>query len=232
MLKFERDVKEQSFSPLLPFRHAEISRAILAACRAGSGSGSAASEAGAAGSSELQNSDQIRILLEDISTVRMDKIRRNVHQLSGATLKTRSKIENIIDVTNIGSMEMHAIAPFVLESFRMQRELSGKGSGYSLDVEGGASAGSGGGGGGGGLAASGGRGRLRQSRLVRESEGGEQQQQPTAEEQDQRQEEGGQEEEEELMEPRPMEEMEEENDDDNDVGENDNAGRSRLRRHR
>ena len=60
----------------------------------------------------------------------------------------------------------------------------------------------------------------------------EQQQQPTAEEQDQQQEEGGQEEEEELMEPRPMEEMEEENDDDNDVGENDNAGRSRLRRHR
>ena len=228
VLKFERDVKEQSFSPLLPFRHAEISRAILAACRAGSGSGSAASEAGAAGSSELQNSDQIRILLEDISTVRMDKIRRNVHQLSGATLKTRSKIENIIDVTNIGSMEMHAIAPCVLESFRMQRELSGKGSGYSLDVEGGASAS--GGGGGGGLAASGGRGRLRQSRLVRESEGGEQQQeQPTAEEQE---EEGGQEEEEELMEPRPMEEMQEEHDDDNDEGENDNAGRSRLRRHR
>lgn len=39
VLRFERDPNEASFSPDLPFRHAEISHAILTACRAGSGSG-------------------------------------------------------------------------------------------------------------------------------------------------------------------------------------------------
>mmetsp|Transcript_26904 Transcript_26904/g.49508 ORF Transcript_26904/g.49508 Transcript_26904/m.49508 type:complete len:311 (-) Transcript_26904:365-1297(-) len=168
VLRFERDLKEQSFSPDLPFRHAEIARAILSACRTGSGTGSAA---GDGGDSEIPNADQVKLLLEDISSVRMDKIRRNVHQLSASTLKQRSKIESIIDVTNIGSLEMHAIKPFVAESFRLHRELSGKGSSFSQDVEPDASQSAGGGGR--AAAASANRGRLRQSRLVRENENAE-----------------------------------------------------------
>lgn len=105
VLRFERDLKEQSFSPDLPFRHAEIARAVLSACRAGSGTGSSAGDGG--GDTEIPNADQIKILFEDIATVRMDKIRRNVHQLSSSILKQRSKTESIIDVTNIGSLEMH-----------------------------------------------------------------------------------------------------------------------------
>lgn len=225
VLRFERDLKEQSFSPDVPFRHAEIARAILAACRTGSGTGAGD------GDGEIPNSDQVKILLEDIATVRMDKIRRNVHQLSSSMLKERSKIESIIDVTNIGSLEMHAIKPFVAESFRLHRELSGKGSSYSKDVEpdntAGNSRSSGGGASSGrAAAASGGRGRLRQSRLARTNESAA--------------------EEEELMEPRPMDEMEaaeeeeqmepgqEEEEDENDNNEPDanDAGRSRLRRHR
>ena len=255
VLRFERDINEASFSPSLPYRHAEISRAILSACRAGCGSGSVG--AGDAGSeSEIRNADQIKLLLEDIASVRMDKIRRNIHQLSVSTLRNRSTTtsESIIDVTNIGSLEMHSIKSFVLESFRLQRELSGRGSSYSQDVEadnssnpattttGGGGGGGGGGGrdrrrssGAGGMATNVNRGRLQQpSRLVRESENT-----STV----QRQEEEGDEEEElleprpleeELMEPRPLEEdIMEEGDEDDPLGNGDvSIGRSRLRRHR
>ena len=216
--RYERDPNEASFSPELPFRHAEIARAILSACRSGSGTGSGAGDAG--GDTEVPNADRIMILLEDIQAVRMEKIRRNVHQLSSSTLRTRSKVESIIDVTNIGSLEMHAIKPFVAEAFRLHREMSGRGSSYSQDVEPDANATGGGTSGGRAAAASAGRGRLRQSRLVRESENNNN---AAAEEGE------GKGEEEELMEPRPLEEMEEEAG--GEVDGND-AGRSNLRRHR
>jgi len=224
VLRFERDPNEASFSPDLPFRHAEIANSILKSCRAGSGTGSAAGDA--SGDNEIPNADQIKVLLEDIQSVRMDKIRRNVHQLSSSTLKTRSKIENIIDVTNIGSNEMHSIKPFVTEAFKMHRELSGKGSSYNQDVEPDNTTSGGGGGSGGrrsGGLASAGRGRLQQSRLVRESENNNAaiQEEEVEDEVD----------EEELEEPRPLDEMEEEEDVD-EPAEDENAGRSNLRRHR
>jgi len=232
VLRFERDINEASFSPQLPFRHAEIARAILSACRAGSGTGS--SGAGDAGSeSEIRNADQIKLLLEDIAAVRMDKIRRNIHQLSSSTLRTRSTMnESIIDVTNIGSLEMHSIKSFVLESFRLQRELSGRGSSYSQDVEmdtsgsnsnpssgGGSGRRRGSGGSGSGMATSVNRSRLQQqSRLVWESENTVQREENEEELLEPRPLE------EELMEPRPLEEDMDEGDE--------NEGRSRLRRHR
>ena len=250
VLRFERDINEASFSPSLPYRHAEISRAILSACRAGCGSGSVG--AGDAGSeSEIRNADQIKLLLEDIASVRMDKIRRNIHQLSVSTLRNRSTTtsESIIDVTNIGSLEMHSIKSFVLESFRLQRELSGRGSSYSQDVEADnssnpATTSTGGGSGrerrrssgAGGMATNVNRGRLQQpSRLVRESEN-------TTTTVQRQVEEGDDEEElleprpleEELMEPRPLEEdIMEEGDENDSLGNGDvSIGRSRLRRHR
>ncbi|KAL9179357.1 hypothetical protein ACHAXT_008647 [Thalassiosira profunda] len=210
VLKFERDPNEASFSPDLPFRHAEIARAIMAACRAGSGTGSMAGDA--AGDVEIPDADQIKILLEDIAAVRIEKIRGNVHQLSTSTLVARSTAESVIDVTNIGSLEMHAIKPFVAEAFRLHRELMGRGSTSNKDVEADANARTAGGSGR-ASAASEGRGRLRQSRLARESEaaGGEEEEEAMGEE--------------ELEEPRPLDEMEGEEDD--------NAGRSGgLRRHR
>ncbi|KAL7438145.1 hypothetical protein ACHAXH_008402 [Discostella pseudostelligera] len=233
VLRFERDINEASFSPQLPFRHAEIARAILSACRAGSGTGS--SGAGDAGSeSEIRNADQIKLLLEDIAAVRMDKIRRNIHQLSSSTLRNRTTMnESIIDVTNIGSLEMHSIKAFVLESFRLQRELSGRGSSYSQDVEmdtssnpssgGGGGGGSGrrrsSGGGGGGMATNVSRSRLQeQSRLVRDSVNAV----PREEN------------EEELLEPRPLEEelLEPRPLEEDMEGGDESEGRSRLRRHR
>ncbi len=241
VLRFERDINEASFSPQLPFRHAEISRAILSACRSGSGSGSSAGAGDAGSESEIRNADQIKLLLEDIAAVRMDKIRRNIHQLSVSTLRIRntSASESIIDVTNIGSLEMHSIKSFVLESFRLQRELLGKGSSYSHDVEMDPSSSSGGGGGGSGRrrSSSGGgtgamatninRSRLQQqSRLIRESESS------TVRREGEEEEllEPHPLEEEDLMEPRPLEEGMEEDD---PTGNGDvSAGRSRLRRHR
>lgn len=207
VLRFERDLREQSFSANLPFRHAEISRAILSACRAGSGTGSAAGDAG--GDSEIPNADQVKLLLEDIASVRMDKIRRNVHQLSASTLKQPRRTESIIDVTNIGSLEMHAIKPFVAESFRLHRELSGKGTSYAHDVEPDAPGSAGGRSGGRATAANASRGRLRQSRLASKNDNAE-------------------EEEKGLMERQPMAEGE-----DGSAGQrDDNAARSSLRRHR
>jgi len=226
VLRFERDPKEASFSPDIPFRHAEISHAILSACRAGSGTGGSGAM-GDGGESEVPNADQIKLLLEDIQRVRMDKIRRNVHTLSAQTLKTKSKYESIIDVTNIGSLEMHQIKPFITDAFKNQRELSGKGSSYSTPLE----EGEGGGSGGGRAAVASGsarRGRLRTSRLARSNN----------EEMD----------DDELEIPRPMEEdvdeeqqqqeqqqqQQEEFDEDEQADEDidANAGQSRLRRHR
>lgn len=226
VLRFERDPKEASFSPDIPFRHAEISQAILSACRAGSGTGGSGA-VGDGGESEVPNADQVKLLLEDIQRVRMDKIRRNVHQLSSQTLKTKSKYESIIDVTNIGSLEMHQIKPFITEAFKIQRELSGKGSSYSTPLET-----SEGGGGGRAAAASGSarRGRIRTSRLARSND------------------ENEMDEDEELEIPRPMEEddnneqLQQEQDDQQEADEDEqadldedfdaNAGQSRLRRHR
>lgn len=225
VLRFERDPNEASFSPDLPFRHAEIANSILKSCRAGSGTGSAAGDA--SGDNEIPNADQVKVLLEDIQSVRMDKIRRNVHQLSSSTLKTRSRIENIIDVTNIGSNEMHSIKPFVTEAFKMHRELSGKGSSYNQDVEpdNNPSVGSGGSGGRRSGVTSSGRGRLQQSRLVRESESN------NAAVQEEEEDVEDEVDEEELEEPRPLDEIEEEEGGD-EPAEDDNAGRSNLRRHR
>ena len=148
VLHYERDVRQANFSPDLPFRHAEMARAILSACGAGAGSGcsggggssSSAATAGfdtaggEEGGIEIPNADAIKLLLEDIANVRMDKIRRNVHQLSSSVLTVRTRSEIIIDVTNIGSLEQIVITPYVLESFKLYRELSGRGSTYSKDV--------------------------------------------------------------------------------------------------
>jgi GINS complex subunit 2 len=236
VLRFERDPKEASFSPDIPFRHAEISHAILSACRAGSGTGGSGAM-GDGGESEVPNADQVKLLLEDIQRVRMDKIRRNVHTLSSQTLKTKSKYESIIDVTNIGSLEMHQIKPFITDAFRNHRELSGKGSSYSTPLEEGEGGGAVGvGGRRASAAASSGarRGRLRTSRLARnnnESESNEMDddeeleiprpldEDVVSEAQQQKQQE--QQQEEELDEPVELDE---------DI--DGNAGQSRLRRHR
>lgn len=231
VLRFERDPKEASFSPDIPFRHAEISNAILSACRAGSGTGGSGAM-GDGGESEVPNADQIKLLLEDIQRVRMDKIRRNVHTLSAQTLKTKRKFESIIDVTNIGSLEMHVCAPFLTDAFKNQRELSGKGSSYSTPLEEGE--------GGGRAAAAAGssarRGRLRTSRLARnnnnESESNEMDDDDDDElEIPRRMEEdvdGG---EQHQQEQQPAE-LDEDGQSELDEDIDENAGQSRLRRHR
>lgn len=188
VLRFERDPREANFSPLLPFRHAEISQAVLSACKAG-------------GDCEIADGDKIKLLLEDIATVRMDKIRKNVHTLSSQVLSRSSGVQPIIDVTNIGSLEMHAVKSFVVESFRMHRELSGRGSAYSdTNVQDGPQQGSG--------VEGAGRGRLRASRLVRQEETND----------------------EEMEVPRPLEEIEAEEEDDDEMEEDNAPSRLRRHR--
>mmetsp|Transcript_19402 Transcript_19402/g.42216 ORF Transcript_19402/g.42216 Transcript_19402/m.42216 type:complete len:313 (-) Transcript_19402:145-1083(-) len=153
VLKHERDPKEASFSPLIPFRHAEIAKAVLGACSTGSGSGGTAGSAGGtAGDVEIADSDHVRLLLEDIATVRMDKIRRNIHTLSAQSMAREDMASlPVIDVTGIGSLEMHAVMPFITEAFREHRTLTGQDGGRKGAMD--KSKKSGGGGGGGSRAA-------------------------------------------------------------------------------
>ncbi|KAL7495720.1 hypothetical protein ACHAWT_004016 [Skeletonema menzelii] len=231
VLRFERDPKEASFSPDIPFRHAEISQAILSACRAGSGTGGSGAM-GNGGESEVPNADQVKLLLEDIQRVRMDKIRRNVHTLSAQTLKTKGKYENVIDVTNIGSLEMHQIKPFITDAFKNQRELSGKGSSYSTPLE----EGEGGTSSKGRAAVASGsarRGKLRTSRLARNNNESESNEMDDDEELEiPRPLEEDVVEEQQRQERNKQEEFDEDEEADLDEGIDANAGQSRLRRHR
>ena len=134
VLAHERDPDRGGFSDLLPFRHAEIARAILGAVAGGSGGGGGGGGAGGGagggggrGEVEVPDLDQVRLLLEDVATVRMDKIRRNVHTLSAQSMAVDGgEGLPVIDVTGIGSMEMHAVMPFVAEAFRTHRTLTGR----------------------------------------------------------------------------------------------------------
>mmetsp|Transcript_704 Transcript_704/g.853 ORF Transcript_704/g.853 Transcript_704/m.853 type:complete len:203 (+) Transcript_704:2-610(+) len=107
VLQHEKDPTKASFSSELPFRYAELARSILAV------------------ESDIDQADQIRLLLEDIATVRMDKIRRNLHTLSEQSLSQTATLP-IIDVTNIGSLEMAALRPFITQAFRDHLTLSRK----------------------------------------------------------------------------------------------------------
>mmetsp|Transcript_10706 Transcript_10706/g.16403 ORF Transcript_10706/g.16403 Transcript_10706/m.16403 type:complete len:224 (-) Transcript_10706:137-808(-) len=104
ILAYERD--EDRFSQKLPFRYLEISRTLLSV-------------------GELDEEDSIRILLQDISSIRMDKIRRNLHTFSEESLQSTDTLP-IIDVTGIGSLELAVIAPFCSTAFSHHLMLSRK----------------------------------------------------------------------------------------------------------
>eukprot|EP00586_Coscinodiscus_wailesii_P015680 CAMPEP_0172499462 /NCGR_PEP_ID=MMETSP1066-20121228/127522_1 /TAXON_ID=671091 /ORGANISM="Coscinodiscus wailesii, Strain CCMP2513" /LENGTH=208 /DNA_ID=CAMNT_0013273223 /DNA_START=179 /DNA_END=802 /DNA_ORIENTATION=- len=117
VLRHERDPNESSFSPFLPHRHAEIARSIMAACCGRRGSD--------VEECEVEDAEEIMILLEDIATVRMDKIRRNVHTLSLQSLGEGGGVLPIIDVTGIGSLEVLVLRPFIATAFRDHYEMLG-----------------------------------------------------------------------------------------------------------
>lgn len=102
ILKEER--KEDAFNKDLPFRYLEISRSLLHA-------------------HTMQDHESIRILLQDIQTVRMDKIRTNLYTLSSSALQSPDDLP-IIDVSGIGSLELAAIEPFCRTAFRHHLMLS------------------------------------------------------------------------------------------------------------
>jgi len=137
VLAYERDpMNSTKFCPNLPSRYVEIGRAVLSACGAARSAVHAAP--GEMGGDEVGDSEVVRILLEDISTVRMDKIRRSVHQISadmagassmggdedGGGITQEEDVTmnppapmNPLDVNHIGSAEIGAIRPFLEEAF-------------------------------------------------------------------------------------------------------------------
>jgi hypothetical protein len=102
ILKYEQD--KESFNPELPFRYQEISKTVMAIA-------------------DMEDHESIRILLQDIATVRMDKIRRNLHTLSEQSLSSPEPLP-VIDVTGIGSLELAAIEPFCRVAFQHHMILS------------------------------------------------------------------------------------------------------------
>jgi GINS complex subunit 2 len=128
VLSHERNPNEVQFSKDLPFRYMEISRIILQTIGAGR-SGAHASSGGGGGSGgigheEIPQVEVVRVLLEDISTVRMDKIRRNIHTMSAEAMgSSMERPMPIVDVTGIGAVEMAAIKPFLSRAFEDHLKL-------------------------------------------------------------------------------------------------------------
>lgn len=127
VLAHERDASKASFCPDLPFRHAEIARAILMAASAGNGA-SSVSASSFEGGGEIPRAYEMSLLLEDIAVVRLDKIRKNIHSLSANHLSRPGASVPTVDVTGIGSMEIRAVGPFVCRAFRDRAILSGQSS--------------------------------------------------------------------------------------------------------
>lgn len=96
VLKWEQT--EDLFSPHLPFYWQVIARS-------------------------LAQEESVKILLQDISEIRMDKIRRNIHALSQQSL-SQSHALPFIDVTGIGALELAAIHSFVTTAFHHHLVLS------------------------------------------------------------------------------------------------------------
>ena len=96
----------ETFSKRLPFRYLETSRSLLATSE-----------------SVTDQPDAVRILLQDISTVRTDKIRRNLHTLSEQALATPHTLP-VIEVTGISSLEIATVAPFCTKAFQHHLLLS------------------------------------------------------------------------------------------------------------
>jgi GINS complex protein len=113
ILRYEQET--ESFSPDLPFRYQEISKTVMAMA-------------------EMEDLESIRILLQDIATVRMDKIRRNLHTLSEQSLSSSEPLP-VIDVTGIGSLELAAIEPFCRTAFQHHMLLSSSSKKQSSDSQ-------------------------------------------------------------------------------------------------
>ena len=116
VLKYERE--NNTFCTELPHRHSEIARALLSVS---SGGGATMDEG------DIDQPELVRTLLEDIETVRMDKIRNNIKKLSEHSLSKTDALP-AIDITGIGSLEILQTRPFLTEAFKWHRNASGKAS--------------------------------------------------------------------------------------------------------
>jgi GINS complex subunit 2 len=113
---FERNPKEDNFSQDLPFRYLEISRSIFECI--GADRSAAHSSGGGGGNEEIPDLEAIRVLLEDIRTIRKDKIRRSIHQISADAMgSSMERPMPILDVTGIGATEIAEVKPFFEMSF-------------------------------------------------------------------------------------------------------------------
>mmetsp|Transcript_7069 Transcript_7069/g.8142 ORF Transcript_7069/g.8142 Transcript_7069/m.8142 type:complete len:370 (-) Transcript_7069:104-1213(-) len=134
VLAHETDVTQSTFSPELPTQYREIARTILAAVGNSTHSDS----------TEIPEAAKLKILLEDLECVRLDKIRRNIHKLSsdimvqsadtntggdedGEELSGKFRPLPIIDVTGMGTLEMHTMKGFLREGFGVHHRIGGSG---------------------------------------------------------------------------------------------------------
>lgn len=113
-------------SDRLPFYYYEIARALSPAS---SGSGGGGGGGGGANTDAMSSSStslveqSMQLVIQDLHTVRVDKIRQHFHELSREELSRtymdaeHSEPTHMIEVTGIASMELAAVGPFLKQAF-------------------------------------------------------------------------------------------------------------------
>ena len=106
----------------LPFYYYEIARA-LSPGTAGSGVGGVPSSEAVSSSSTSLVGPSTQLVIQDLHTVRVDKIRQHFHELSREELSRtymdaeHTEPTHMIEVTGIASMELAAVGPFLKQAF-------------------------------------------------------------------------------------------------------------------
>uniref|UniRef100_A0A7S2SL96 DNA replication complex GINS protein PSF2 n=1 Tax=Eucampia antarctica TaxID=49252 RepID=A0A7S2SL96_9STRA len=91
----------------LPFWYVEIARSILAV----------------EDKTNIPQLDPIRILLEDIAAVRMDKIRSSIHTMSSTQFSSSNMPMDVITVNGIAAHEIQTTQPFLSKAFEHHLHL-------------------------------------------------------------------------------------------------------------
>jgi len=134
ILKDERrDTSSLSLSSQLPMHYLEFAHALLnvSGGYSNSGGGDGLSSNPLSTLCDIERAPEVIMLLQDIESIRLDKLRSKLHHLSQNELSNAFSVEEgpapglMMDASNIGTLELLHLAPFVKEALRVQNELSG-----------------------------------------------------------------------------------------------------------
>ena len=118
----------------LPYHYIEVAKLLLANAK-----------------EDVESSDKVAVLIQDIENIRMSKLKKGCQQISSKICQF-DEITTLFDMTNISALEIFALKGFLIETLDAQTKLYSQTSSIAAT--------SGGGGGGGGRASPRNNGRL------------------------------------------------------------------------